>query len=113
MASTRMGGIIQQLWSAESRRWTNQQHPLVPAKAGTQGPNHESCNACWIPACAGISEDRLHRPDFDHVRHEVAQQVLDAVLERRGRGRAAGAGSLHVEKHDPVLVAAEGDVATV
>ena len=27
----------------------------------------------------------LHRPDFDHVGHEVLQQVLNAVLERRGR----------------------------
>ena len=26
-----------------------------------------------------------HRPDFDHVGHEVAQQVLDAVLQGRGR----------------------------
>jgi hypothetical protein len=28
---------------------------------------------------------RLHRPDFDHVGDEVLEQVLDAVLERRGR----------------------------
>ena len=26
-----------------------------------------------------------HRPDFDHVGHEMLQQVLDAVLQRRGR----------------------------
>ena len=25
-----------------------------------------------------------HRPDFDHVGHEMLQQVLDAVLQRRG-----------------------------
>ena len=27
---------------------------------------------------------QLHRPYFDHVGHEVAQQVLDAVLEGSG-----------------------------
>jgi hypothetical protein len=26
-----------------------------------------------------------HRPDFDHVGDEMLQQVLDAVLQRRGR----------------------------
>jgi hypothetical protein len=26
-----------------------------------------------------------HRPDFDHVGHEVLQEVLDAMLQRRGR----------------------------
>ena len=44
-----------------------------------------------------------HRPDFDHVGHEMLQQVLDAVLQRRGRGRAARAGALHVEIDDPSL----------
>ena len=28
--------------------------------------------------------DESHRPDFDHVGHEMPQQVLDAVLQRRG-----------------------------
>jgi|GEM_PF-1025607 hypothetical protein len=28
---------------------------------------------------------RSHRPDFDNVRNEVLQQVLNAMLQRRGR----------------------------
>jgi hypothetical protein len=37
----------------------------------------------------GINEEQgldhaSHRPDFDHIGHEVAQQILDAVLQRRG-----------------------------
>src|SRR3954447_8546367 len=63
--------------------------------------------SCGRDACAS------HRPDFDDVGHEMAQQVLDAVLQGRGRGWAAGAGALHVEIYDAVLEAAEGDVATV
>src|SRR6478752_10777665 len=56
---------------------------------------------------------RLHRPDFDHVRDEMAQQVLDPVIQGRGRGRAARAGPLHVEIHDAFLVTTEGYVAAV
>ena len=37
--------------------------------------------------------------DLLHFRHEMAQQVLDAVLQRRRRRRAAGAGALHVQEH--------------
>src|SRR5581483_3614123 len=55
----------------------------------------------------------LDRANFRHVRHEMPQQILDALLQRRGRRRAAGAGPAHVEEHDAVLVAAEGDVAAV
>jgi hypothetical protein len=58
----------------------------------------------------GSAPDRL---DLAHVGQEVAQEVLDAVLEGRGRGRAARAGALHVEVDDAVLEAAEGDVAAV
>src|ERR1700722_1872263 len=54
-----------------------------------------------------------HRPDLDHVGHKMLEQVLDAVLQRRGGGRAARAGALHVEIDDAVLEAAEGDVAAV
>src|SRR5207302_7828201 len=54
-----------------------------------------------------------HRPDFDHVGHEMPQEILDAVLQRCRRGRAAGAGALHVEINDAVLEAAEGDVAAI
>src|SRR4051812_143378 len=56
---------------------------------------------------------KSHRPDFDHVGHEMPQQVLDAVLQRRGGGRATRAGALHVEIDDTVLEAAERDVAAV
>jgi hypothetical protein len=31
-----------------------------------------------------IYSAKSHRPDFDHVGHEMLQQVLDAVLQRRG-----------------------------
>ena len=67
-----------------------------------------------VRCCASPRDDNSsHRPDFDHVGHEMLQQVLDAVLQRRGRGRAAGAGALHVEIDDAVPEAAEGDVAAV
>src|SRR5437588_3667356 len=55
----------------------------------------------------------LDRPDLGDVRHEVAQEVLNAVLEGRGGGRTARAGTLHGEIDDTFLVAAECDVATV
>src|SRR4051812_6631574 len=55
----------------------------------------------------------LNRPHLDHVRHEMLEQVLDAVLQRRCRRRAAGAGTLHVQIDDAVLEAAERDVAAV
>ena len=45
--------------------------------------------------------------------HEVAEQVLDAALERGGRGRAARAGALHVEEDGAFLEALEGDVAAI
>src|SRR5262249_50044396 len=53
------------------------------------------------------------RPDLDHVGQIMAQQVLDAVPQRRGRRRAARAGALHVEIDDAVLEPPEGDVAAV
>ena len=63
--------------------------------------------------CLGPARPRYIGRTSVHVRHEMAQQVLDAVLQRRGRGRAARAGALHGEKDDAVLEAAEGDVAAV
>ena len=41
--------------------------------------------------------------DLLHFRNEMAEQVLDAVLQRRGRRWAAGAGALHVQEHGAVL----------
>ena len=64
----------------------------------------------WASAGRGSSGDLL---DLLHFGNEMAEQVLDAVLQRRRRGRAAGAGALHVQEHGAVLVAAEGDVAAV
>src|SRR3989304_1218951 len=66
-----------------------------------------------IYQCAPRKDRKLARPDLDHVGHEVMQQVLDAVLERGGRGRATRAGALHVQEDDAFLVALEGDVAAV
>ena len=48
---------------------------------------------------AETASDLLHGLD---ARHEMPQQVLDAVAQRRGRGRAARAGALHVEEHGAV-----------
>jgi hypothetical protein len=33
----------------------------------------------------GVKGRKSHRPYFDHIRHKMAQQVLDAVLESGGR----------------------------
>src|SRR3569623_2605053 len=44
---------------------------------------------------------------------EVAEQVLDAGLEGRGRGRAARAGALHVQVDRAVAEALEGDIAAI
>src|SRR5437879_2882026 len=44
-----------------------------------------------------------HRPDFDDVGYEMPRQILDAVLQRCRRRRAAGAGALHVEIDHAVL----------
>ena len=43
----------------------------------------------------------------------MAQQVLDAVAQRGGRARAAGAGAAHVQVDDAVAEARERDVAAV
>ena len=43
----------------------------------------------------------------------MAQQILNAVPQRRRRRRAARARALHVEIDDAVLETAEGDVAAV
>ena len=43
----------------------------------------------------------------------MAQQVLDAVAQCRGRRRAAGTGAFHVEIDDAILETAESDVAAV
>src|SRR5262249_26958470 len=68
---------------------------------GTDGPGRlrEAC--------------RSNRADLLHLRDEVLEQVLDTVAERRRRARAAGAGAAHMQEHDAVTVALEGDVAAV
>src|SRR6516162_2193608 len=48
--------------------------------------------------CAGS-----HRTDFGNVWNEMAQQVLNAVAQRRGRRRAAGTSAFHVEINDAIL----------
>uniref|UniRef100_UPI001952D17A hypothetical protein n=1 Tax=Escherichia coli TaxID=562 RepID=UPI001952D17A len=35
------------------------------------------------PDRPGMTSSSSHRPDFDDVGHEMLQEVLDAVLERR------------------------------
>src|SRR5713226_2205818 len=58
-------------------------------------------------------EKPLDLLDALHLRQEMLEQVLDAVLQRRGRGGAAGAGAFHREIDDPVAKTLEGDVAAV
>src|SRR5690606_7106881 len=48
-----------------------------------------------------------------HFGHEMAKQILDAVFQRSRRRRATGAGALHVQKHDAVLITTEGDIAAI
>ncbi|MNY00313.1 hypothetical protein D3C86_1328020 [compost metagenome] len=43
----------------------------------------------------------------------MAKQVLNAMLQRGGGGRAARAGALHVQEHRPVAETTEGDVAAI
>src|SRR6056297_800782 len=52
-------------------------------------------------------------PDLDHLGDVVAQQVLDAHLERQRRRGAAGAGPLHVQVDNAAIKTMKGDVATV
>src|SRR6516225_10993728 len=58
--------------------------------------------------CAGS-----HRTDFGNVWNEMAQQVLNAVAQRRGRRRAARTCAFHVEIDDAILETAERDVAAI
>src|SRR5260221_6738165 len=57
-----------------------------------------------------LASDGAHLEDFRDV---VAQHVLDAGLQGRGRARASRAGALHVQIDDAVLEILEGDVAAV
>ena len=66
--------------------------------------------------CGGVSNSRSCSSDGLHLLHfrtEVAQQVLDAVPQRRRRAGAARAGAAHVQIDDAVAEAREGDVAAV
>src|SRR5438132_5530397 len=54
--------------------------------------------------------DRAHLDDFGDV---MAQHVLDARLQGRGRARTARARALHVEVDDAVFVIVENDVAAI
>src|SRR5262245_39342389 len=53
------------------------------------------------------------RADLGHFRNEMAEQVLDAVLQGRCRARAARARAFHVQEDDAVVIALEGDVAAI
>jgi hypothetical protein len=39
----------------------------------------------YSPFATHYAPLQSHRPDFDHVGHKVPEQVLDAVLQGRGR----------------------------
>src|SRR5271163_3270204 len=51
--------------------------------------------------------------DALHFRQEVFEQVLNPVLQRGGRGGAAGAGAFHAEIDDSVAKTLERDVAAI
>ena len=89
---------------------------VIPAWQGSshQPERAEDMDPCLRRDDTWLMEER--RSDLLHAldaRHEMPQQILDAVAERRGRGRAARAGALHVEEHGALLEALEGDVAAV
>src|SRR5690606_13334801 len=48
-----------------------------------------------------------------HFRNEVMQQVLDAVLQGRGRRWATSARALHVQVNGALLISAECDIAAI
>ena len=66
---------------------------------------------CRRRGSAAASE--ANRANLGDLRDVVAEQVLDAHLQRHRRGRAAGAGALHVQVDDAAVEAVEGDVAAV
>src|SRR3712207_4436168 len=64
-------------------------------------------------ASAAAPSSGFHLLHGHDLRHVMAQHVLDAVLQRGARGRAAGAGALEVQAHHAVAEAAKHDVAAV
>src|SRR5271169_658846 len=92
----RMLALFKPSWPDLSRPST----PLLGPKRGYPGLQRKPSGAChraalgagplaFLPAHdagrSGAVSAKLHRPDFDHVGHEMLQQVLDAVLQSRGR----------------------------
>src|SRR4029078_7561674 len=65
----------------------------------------------WLGRLTGAC--RSNRADLLHLGNEVFEQVLDAVSKSCRRARAAGAGAAHMQKHHPVAVTLEGDIAAV
>lgn len=67
--------------------------------AGARRIDRENDHAGHLPVAERTLYDGFN---FLHFRYEMAKKVLDAVLERCRRRRAAGAGTLHVEIDDAV-----------
>src|SRR6056297_3784701 len=109
----------------------------LPCSARNDSSIGMRCSACprdiastWVPTtrpyenkaaaqcAADVSNARSvvsdgNRADLCHFGDIVAQQLLYPHLERQGRGRAPGAGALHVQIHNTAIEAVEGDVAAI
>src|ERR1700722_13708831 len=101
----RIPPLILGLFSASTVSTAAEQAPSAVSMASTR--MEDQTVLTWRDA------PELHRPDFGDVGYEMAQQILDAVLQRRRRGWATCARALHIEKDDAIFEAAEGDVAAV
>src|SRR5581483_3840198 len=97
-----------------ARAWRDRRSRAAARRARPRRAKHYAC------ARRGKAErDRIgrfprsNRPHLLHLGDEVPEQVLDAVAQRCGRGRAARAGAAHMEIDDALAIALEGDVAAV
>src|SRR3984893_17121284 len=111
----RMSGISASAWPRSIGRLSRATIPpwLVSRMAAEQAPSAVSIASTRMGAFVRRARASLHRPNFGDVGNEMAQQILDAVAQRRRRRRAARAGALHVEIDDAVLETLEGDIAAV
>src|SRR5258708_8455991 len=85
----------------------------VSNTAAEQAPSAVSIASTRMGAFNRRARPRSHRANFGDVGDEMAQQILDAVAQRRRRRRATRAGALHVEIDDAVLETLKRDIAAV
>src|SRR6202051_1475135 len=110
----RMSGISASAWPRNIGKLSlAMMPPWVSRMAAEQAPSAVSIASRRMGAFNRRAPASLHRPDFGDVGNERAQQILDAVAQRRRRRRAARAGAFSVEIDDAVLKTFEGDIAAV